>query len=78
MSKKQDCDHIIGYLGRTSAIHGSCGTSASVRVGEDEKHAELIRASEGYTFGDFAAEGQKFNYCPFCGHHFEWKNPEAE
>ena len=60
MSKKQECDHFVGY------------------IGEDEKHAELIRASEHYTFGDFAAEGQKFDFCPFCGQRLKWTDPEAE
>lgn len=46
-------------------------------IGADDA-AQMARASDDYTFDDLAAEGMKFDYCPFCGEHFTWKNPEAE
>lgn len=47
-------------------------------IGMDEANASLAHASDGYTFGDLAAEGLKFDYCPFCGQALKWDNPEEE
>ncbi len=33
-------------------------------IGSDDANASLIRASQNYTFSDFAAEGMMFQFCP--------------
>ena len=47
-------------------------------LGMDDNNAQIVNESSGYTFDYLLAEGVKFNYCPFCGEYFTWKNPESD
>ena len=47
-------------------------------LGMDDDNAQIVRQSGETTFDDLVAEGVKFDYCPFCGEYFTWKNPESD